>query len=86
MGGGPRVCPRGAFKALEKIEQKTDLVVRTALAACGGVCGTCPGRLRFSWPSGPPGMHPAGYAVGYLMVPPNKCEVPARLLRLQASA
>ncbi|PKA64907.1 hypothetical protein AXF42_Ash011509 [Apostasia shenzhenica] len=33
-----------------------------------------------------PVLHPAGCAVGYLMVAPNKCKVPAGVLRLQATA
>ncbi|PKA64906.1 hypothetical protein AXF42_Ash011508 [Apostasia shenzhenica] len=62
------------------------------------VCGhsTISHAFGFSWSShgcisflGPQellGLHHAGCAVGYLMVPPNKCEVSMELLRLQATA
>ncbi|PKA64919.1 hypothetical protein AXF42_Ash011521 [Apostasia shenzhenica] len=51
-----------------------------------GFPGSSRGRVSFLGPSVLPALHPVGCAEGYLMVPPNKCEVPARLLRLQATA
>ncbi|PKA65587.1 hypothetical protein AXF42_Ash021253 [Apostasia shenzhenica] len=60
--------------------RKCGALIEERYGVVGAIC------QRFTWRSGPPGLHPAGCAIGYLMVPPNKCEVIAGLLRLQATA
>ncbi|PKA58633.1 UPF0481 protein [Apostasia shenzhenica] len=40
-------------RPLKKSSKRWDMGMRIALTTSVGVSGTCPGRLRFSWPSGP---------------------------------
>ncbi|PKA61579.1 hypothetical protein AXF42_Ash018192 [Apostasia shenzhenica] len=58
----------------------------SAVSKAFGFPGSSRGRISFLGAPVLPRLHLVSCAMGYLMVPPNKCEVPARPLRLQATA
>ncbi|PKA60558.1 hypothetical protein AXF42_Ash019451 [Apostasia shenzhenica] len=58
----------------------------SAVSQAFGLPWSSRGCVSFFGPRELPGLHPAGCAMGYLMVSPNKCEVSAGVFHLQATA